>query len=103
MGTGKRVRPARLAEKLKVIRESLELTTEDFVSRLNCPSIPLHRASITQYEKGRREPPLIVLLQYARLANVYVDVLIDDDVELPERIPAKDKSLKKHKQLDSSQ
>lgn len=95
MGTGKRVRPAKLAEKLKTIRERLGLTTEDLIVKLNCPSIPLYRASITQYEKGRREPPLIVLLQYARLANIYVDLLIDDDQSLPNQIPSKKKRKKK--------
>lgn len=78
MGTRKRHIPRRLPEKLKAIRERLGLTTEEMVERLNCPEIPLHRASITQYEKGRREPFLIVLLQYARLAKVDVSVLIDD-------------------------
>jgi len=83
MGSGKRLIPARLGEKLKVIRESLGLTTEEMVSKLNCPEIPLHRASITQFEKGRREPQLIILLKYARLVPISVDVLIDDELDLP--------------------
>lgn len=82
MGTSRRVKPARLADKLKAIRISLDLTTEEMVRALNCPSVPLHRATITQYEKDRREPPLIVLLKYARLAKVSVDTLIDDDMNL---------------------
>lgn len=93
MGSGKRVKPELLGDKLKTIRKKLDLTTEELVIRLDCPSIPLHRASITQYEKGRREPPLIVLLQYARLANVYVDILIDDNLDLPENLPSESKSL----------
>lgn len=83
MGSGKRVMPTKLGVKLKAIREYLELTTEELIIRLDCPSIPLHRASITQYEKGRREPPLIVLLKYARLVNLSTDFLIDDKLELP--------------------
>ena len=83
MGTGKRPTPARLAEKLKAIRGNLGLTTERMVIELNCPSVPLHRASITQYEKGRREPPLVVLLHYARLYKTGVENLIDDELELP--------------------
>jgi transcriptional regulator with XRE-family HTH domain len=82
MGTGKRIKPARLAEKLKAIRESLGLTTEELIAQLNCYEIPLHRASITQYEKGRREPNLIVLLHYARLINTSVDYLIDDNLNI---------------------
>lgn len=30
----------------------------------------------------------MVLLQYAKAANVYVEALIDDEVNLPERLPA---------------
>lgn len=85
MGTGKRIKPARLAEKLKAIRESLGLTTEELVIKLDCPLVPLHRASITQYEKGRREPNLIVLLHYARLRSISVDYLIDDNLSLPDQ------------------
>ena len=84
MGSGKRIIPARLGEKLKAIREALGLTTEEMVAKLDCPSIPLYRASITQFEKGRREPQLIILLKYARLAGTSVDVLIDNDLNLPQ-------------------
>lgn len=83
MGSGKRIIPARLGEKLKAIRESLGLTTEELIIKLNCPEVSLHRASITQYEKGRREPHLIVLLHYARLSRLSVDSLIDDELDLP--------------------
>ena len=84
MGSGKRIKPARLAEKLKAIRKSLGVTTEELIEKLDCPEVPLYRANITHYEKGRREPPLIVLLKYARLANVHVDDLIDDKINLPD-------------------
>ena len=52
----------------------------------------LTSASISAYELGQREPPLPVLLEYARLANVYLDALADDELDLPERLPAKRKS-----------
>ncbi len=51
--------------------------------------IAYHR--ISEYETGKREPPLLILLEYARAANVYVDTLIDDSVNLPE-IPSRKKS-----------
>jgi transcriptional regulator with XRE-family HTH domain len=47
---------------------------------------------ISAYERGIREPPLPVLLEYARAANVYVEALIDDGVELPSRLPSPKKS-----------
>lgn len=82
MGTSRRVKPARLAAKLKAIRTNLGLNTEEMVRALDCPSVPLHRATITQYEKDRREPPLIVLLKYARLGKISVDNLIDDEIDI---------------------
>lgn len=52
----------------------------------------MFRSSISGYEQGTREPPIHVLLAYARAANVYVDVLIDDELNLPDNLPAKRKS-----------
>lgn len=87
MGRAKRVMPKRLGEKLSRIRESLDLTLEGLIEKLDCPEIPLYPASISMYESGKREPPLLVLLSYARLGNVIVDVLIDDELNLPEQMP----------------
>jgi transcriptional regulator with XRE-family HTH domain len=50
------------------------------------------RSTISGYERGEREPPLPVLLEYARAANLYVEVLIDDALDLPEILPARKKS-----------
>ncbi|MEJ7862528.1 MAG: helix-turn-helix domain-containing protein [Pyrinomonadaceae bacterium] len=91
MGKATRARPLRLAEKLAAVRSALGVTHEDMIARLDCPGIPLYRASISQYESGKIEPPLPVLLRYARLANVYVEVLIDDEIDLPNLIPARKK------------
>lgn len=93
MGRAERAKPARLAEKLIGIRTALNLTAEEMIKRLDYPSIPLHRASITEYEKGRREPPALILLQYARAANIFLEVLVDDSIDLPDEIPSKQKSL----------
>jgi transcriptional regulator with XRE-family HTH domain len=57
------------------------------IARLDCPRMRLHAASISQYESGQREPPLKVLLQYARAAGLTVEMLIDDDLDLPDRLP----------------
>lgn len=87
MGRSHRQRPQRLGAKLHTIRTQLDLTQDQMIERLNCPHIPLYAASISQYERGTREPPLLVLLQYARVAGVPVEALIDDDVDLPEHLP----------------
>ena len=84
MGSGKRAKPKRLAGKLKIIRESLGLTAEELIDRLDCPEIPLYKASISMFESGKREPPLIILLRYAKLVKTSTDILIDDKLDLNE-------------------
>ena len=84
MGRGKRVMPKRLGEKLLKIRESLDLTLEGLIEKLDCPDIPLYPASISMYESGKREPPLLILLRYARLGNVTMEMLVDDEANLPQ-------------------
>lgn len=93
MGRAKRPKPKHLAEKLAIIRRSLGVTHEELITRLDCPDIPLYRASISQYESGRIIPSLPVLLRYARLANVILDALVDDEIDLPDKIPAAVKVL----------
>ncbi|MBA2527756.1 MAG: hypothetical protein H0V18_18545 [Pyrinomonadaceae bacterium] len=39
------------------------------------------------YELRTREPSLITLLKYAKAAGVRVDLLIDDNLELPKKLP----------------
>lgn len=84
-------RPKRLAEKLRQIRLALGLSQSEMLERLGFGEV-LFRGNISQYELGRREPPLTVLLSYAQAVNVYVDTLIDDGVELPSRLPSQKKS-----------
>jgi transcriptional regulator with XRE-family HTH domain len=86
MGLTARPKPLRLAEKLLQIRLALGLSQNGMLSALGL-SDSSFRSSISGYEIGKREPPLPILLKYARLAGVYVDVLIDDDLNLPDIIP----------------
>jgi len=88
MGRSNRQRPLRLAAKLHVIRTQLELTQEQMIKRLGRVAVALYPASISQYESGKREPPLPVLLQYARVAGVVVDMLVDDEQDLPDPLPS---------------
>ena len=89
MGTKPRQRPQRLGEKLLAIRNALGLSQSQMVKRLDVEGIVA--SQISEFETGKREPSLIVVLQYARLANVCADVLIDDALDLPAKIPAKSK------------
>ena len=91
MGSSSRPRPSRLAEKLLQIRKALGLSQSGMLERLGL-SDELFISSISKYELGTREPSLEVLLKYARVANVWLDVLVDDDLDLPPKLP----SLRKH-------
>ena len=86
-----RERPERLAEKLRQIREALGLSQSEMLNRLGRGETG-YRHYVSHFETGSREPPLPVLLQYARAANVYVEALIDDELDLPAKLP----SAKKH-------
>lgn len=76
----------RLADKLKNIRQELGLSQNELLDRLGF-SEHLFRSNISQYERGQRIPSPVVLLEYARLAKVDLAVLIDDELDLPARLP----------------
>ena len=90
MGRKPRVKPERLAEKLRTIRDALGLSQGELVRRLEAGDL-IDAKHISKFELGEREPSLIVLLRYARLAGVSMDVLADDDLDLPVKMPAKPK------------
>lgn len=58
------------------------LTQAEMIKELNVKSEPLYPTNVSEYERGKREPPLLVLLKYARLAGVSVESLIDDKMKL---------------------
>jgi transcriptional regulator with XRE-family HTH domain len=86
-----RPKPKRLAEKLLAIRTALGVSQPVLHKRLGVEHLIEYNV-ISRYELGKNEPPLMVLLEYARIANVYVEVLIDDDVDLPDKLPSPSKS-----------
>ena len=85
MGHARR-RPLRLAEKLLQIRTALGLSQTEMHRRLDtADEIPYTR--ISDYELDKSEPTLMILLRYARIAGVPTEVLIDDELDLPEKLP----------------
>ncbi len=92
MGRYSREKPLRLAEKLKQIRTALGLSQNGILIRLGYQNTTITRVSISNYELGKCEPPLMVQYAYAILANVYMEVLIDDTIDLPAVIPGDKKS-----------
>jgi len=91
MGQASRPRPARLAEKLLHIRTALELSQNELIAHLGL-SERLTQHRVSEFESGAREPSLAVLLAYARAANVWLDVLVDDDLDLLKQLPSREKS-----------
>jgi|SRR5436190_11315668 len=86
MGKGSRPKPERLAEKLRQIRFSLGLSQTEMHRRLGLED-EVEYTNISKYELGRNEPPLSTLLQYARIAGVHLEDIVDDELDLPARLP----------------
>ena len=80
MGYKPRSRPEHLAAKLLAIRSKLGVSQSQMLKLLQCDAQP---ARLSEYENGKREPNLRLILSYARLAKVPVESLIDDAVDLP--------------------
>ena len=81
MGKKPRLKVASLPQKLKQIREHLRFSQSGMLKHLGYEDL-FDRSTISHYESGEREPPLPVLLAYARKADIYVDDLIDDERKL---------------------
>jgi transcriptional regulator with XRE-family HTH domain len=81
-----RPKPKRLAEKLRAIRKGLGLSQQLMLKRLEHEKT-MHYGRISEYEGGKREPTLMTVLQYARVAGVHLEDIIDDELDLPEKLP----------------
>lgn len=88
MGKKARQKPERLAEKLVQIRMALGLSQSEMLRRLDVED-QIDYTAISKYELGRNEPTLIILLRYARVAGVHMEDLVDDELDLPAKLPKK--------------
>jgi len=82
MGRAHRSRPNRLGEKLRLIRIHFGLTQSALINKLAVKGESLYPSSISLFEQGGREPSLLVLLAYSKLAGVSINELVDDQVKL---------------------
>jgi len=80
MGNTRR-RPKNLSRKLLAIRKKLDVSQTEMARLLD---LDVAYTAVSGYELGTRQPDLLVLLKYARLAGVSTDVLIDDKLKLPD-------------------
>ena len=95
MGRSSRPRPLHLASKLKQIRLSLNLSQEKMVERLNYKQSPLVASQISEFENDKREPPVQVILCYARAVGIPMEYLVDDGLSLPKTLLNKAESKSK--------
>jgi transcriptional regulator with XRE-family HTH domain len=91
MGRAKREQPNRIGEKVRDIRLKLELTQEAMYNALVEQGVKVHLGYVSLYEIGERVPSLLVTLAYARIAGISTDVLIDDELDLPDKLYVKKK------------
>ena len=70
--------PKRLPEKLKLIRERLAMTPDQLAAFVGAKT----GAEILAYENDEDDLLVSVLWGYARLANVPIENLMDDDLDL---------------------
>lgn len=91
MGSAARRKPKRLAEKLLEIRVGLGLSQNGLIRQMGF-SDDLTQAQISMFERGIRQPSLLTLAAYASIANVFIEALIFDEMDLPRRLPAQPKS-----------
>ena len=82
MGRQRRPQPKYLAKKLKRIRVALGIGQVEMARRFNHVQSPPDGAMISRFERGEREPSLLVLLAYARVVGVPVDAIIDDRITI---------------------
>ena len=76
-----RPRPKHLAKKLLQIRRSLGVSQGELVKQLGVHAL-IHYTNVSKYELDKNEPPLAILLAYARIAEIPVEQIIDDEFEL---------------------
>ncbi len=93
MGSASRQSPKLLARKLYTIRKAIDggLSQAEMVNRLGLTG-DVNRTYISRYEAGILEPPLGVLLRYAEVAGLHLEVLADDELLLPDHLPCVPKS-----------
>lgn len=80
--------PRRLGDKLRAIREAKGWSLDQMAEVLGKVGAS-RRTRVYEWETGARQPDLPALLQYARLARVSTDVLIDDEIEAGQFGPEK--------------
>ncbi|HUS11242.1 MAG TPA: helix-turn-helix transcriptional regulator [Pyrinomonadaceae bacterium] len=86
MGRKPRMKPERFSEKLVQIRTELGLSQSELLRHLGLEETMDYRR-ISEFERGTTEPPLLVVLHYARAAGIHMEDIVDDELDLPPKLP----------------
>ena len=81
MGSAKRERPKYLGKKLRKLR--LEVLGYSQTEMAKALGLKVDYSAVSGYERGAREPTLLVVLKYAKLAGCTMEDLADDRVKWP--------------------
>ena len=88
MGRKAQRRPKHLGEKLETIRKGLEITQAKMAEQLRERGAEdtTHSGYVAEFETGKRIPSVFTLLAYSKIAGISINVLIDDELDLPKRL-----------------
>ncbi len=84
MGRKAAEKPQLLSDKLKNVRLFLGFTQERMYSELRNKGADIHLGYISLFESGERIPSFLVLLAYARVSGIPMEVFVDDKLDLLE-------------------
>jgi transcriptional regulator with XRE-family HTH domain len=76
-----------MGEKVRDIRLRLGLTQHEMFEQLERHGAKIHTGYIGLYEVNERVPALKVTLAYARAAGIHMEILVDDELDLPKKLP----------------
>ena len=80
MGRSRRNKPIKLSHKLLAIRKHLQMSQTEMARALE---LKVHYSAVSNFELGTREPDLLIVLRYARLAGITMEMIVDDQIDLP--------------------
>jgi len=84
MGKRARKRPQHLGRKLREIRDSFGLSQGLMLAKVGFDKES--RNNLSNFETDKREAPSELVLAYAKVIGVNLDVLLDDKRELPRAV-----------------
>ena|SRR5215216_6776790 len=83
MGRSRRNKPMKLGHKLLAIRKRLQMSQTQMARALE---LKVHYSAVSNFELETREPDLLIVLRYARLAGIPMEMIVDDQLDLPEGV-----------------